>query len=116
MPPFYQAASVFCMPSLIEPLGIAAVEASLFRLPVIATQIDGFFETVTDQETGILVPVNDPAAVAAALRRLFDDPALARRMGLAGYERNVTRFNWDEVGKRLRTLAETIVPRLRQAS
>jgi glycosyltransferase involved in cell wall biosynthesis len=116
MPPFYHAASVFCMPSLIEPLGIAAVEASLFRLPVIATQIDGFLETVTDQETGILVPVNDSAAIASALRRLFDDPALARRMGLAGHGRNATRFNWNEVGGRLRDLATTIVPCLRQAA
>ncbi|WP_338049961.1 glycosyltransferase family 4 protein [Rhodopila globiformis] len=116
MPPFYQSASVFCMPSLIEPLGIAALEASLFRLPVVATRIDGFLETVTDQETGILVPVNDPAAIAAALRRLFDDPALARRMGLAGHGRNAARFNRNKVGDRLRAMAETIAPRLRQAA
>lgn len=112
----YEAASVFCMPSLIEPLGIAAVEASLFRLPVVATRIDGFFETVTDGETGILVPLNDPPAIAAALCRLFDHPEEARRMGLAGFERNYRRFDWNEVGRRLRLIAEGIAPRLRIAA
>jgi glycosyltransferase involved in cell wall biosynthesis len=113
MPRHYEAASVFCMPSLIEPLGVAAVEASLFRLPVIATQIDGFFETVTDGQTGILVPLNDPPAIAAALCRLFEHPEDSRRMGLAGFERNHLRFNWDQVGRRLRAMAETIAPGLR---
>lgn len=116
MAPFFKSASVFCTPSLIEPLGIAAVEASLFRLPVVATRIDGFMETVTDGETGFLIAVNDPDAVASALRRLFADPDLARRMGAAGFERNHARFNWDEVGKRLRAMAEGIAPRLRRAA
>lgn len=113
MAQYYEAASVFCMPSLIEPLGIAAVEASLYRLPVIATQIGGFFETVTDNETGILVPPNDPAAITSALRRLFREPALAQRMGSAGFARNRSRFDWDRVGERLRSIAETIIPSAR---
>jgi glycosyltransferase involved in cell wall biosynthesis len=114
MPRHYEAASVFCMPSLIEPLGIAAIEASLFRLPVIATRIGGFYETVTDGETGILVPVNDSAAICSALERLFEAPECARRMGQAGLERNRTRFDWNEVGKRLRSIADDIVPGLRE--
>jgi glycosyltransferase involved in cell wall biosynthesis len=116
VPRHYETASVFCMPSVVEPLGIAAVEASLFRLPVVATRIGGFFETVTDNETGILVPLHDPSAIAAALGRLFGAPDLARRMGMAGFERNRTRFDWNEVGKRLRSAAEGIVPRLRAAA
>jgi glycosyltransferase involved in cell wall biosynthesis len=105
MPGHFTAASMFCMPSVIEPLGIAAVEASLFRLPVVATRIGGFFETVTDGETGILVEPNDPMALAGAMRRLFADPELGRRMGLAGFNRNRSVFTWDEVGKRLRSIA-----------
>ena len=112
VPPYYKAASVFCMPSLVEPLGIAAVEASLFCLPVVATRLGGFYETVTDNETGVLVPPNDPAAIAKALERFFEAPDLARRMGLAGFERNRTRFSWNEVGKHLRSIAETIAPGL----
>jgi len=112
----YATASVFCMPSVIEPLGIAAVEASLFRLPVVATRIDGFLETVTDGETGILVPLNDPPAIAAALCRLFEQPEQGRLMGIAGYERNRARFDWDQVGRRLRAMAEAIAPGLRAAA
>jgi glycosyltransferase involved in cell wall biosynthesis len=116
VPHYYKAASIFCMPSLVEPLGIAAVEASLFRLPVVATRIGGFYETVTDNETGLLVPPHDPAAIATALERLFRAPDLARRMGLAGFERNHIRFDWNEVGKRLQSIAKTIAPGLSAAA
>jgi glycosyltransferase involved in cell wall biosynthesis len=112
MPVYFKAASIFCMPSITEPLGIAAVEASLFRLPVVATRIGGFFETVTDGETGILVAPNDPAELARAMRRLFEDPELGRRMGQAGFERNRTLFDWNEVGRRLRAMACAIAPGL----
>jgi glycosyltransferase involved in cell wall biosynthesis len=110
MPRHYETASVFCMPSLVEPLGIAVVEASQFRLPVIATPIGGFPETVTDGETGFLVPPNDPCAIAGALRRLFEDPDRARRRGEAGFERNRLRFDRNEVGRRLRITTQTIIP------
>ncbi|HQT77900.1 MAG: hypothetical protein B7Z80_20825 [Rhodospirillales bacterium 20-64-7] len=116
MPTYFKGASLLCMPSIIEPLGIAAIEASLFRMPVIATRIGGFFETVTDEETGILVPPNDPAALEVAMRRLFEDPALMARMGEAGFNRNRVLFDWDEVGKRLRDVAWSIAPGLRAAA
>ena len=114
--PYFEAASVFCMPSVIEPLGIAVVEASLFRLPVIATQVRGFLETVTDGATGILVPPNDSRALAAAMRKLFENPALGQQMGRAGFERNRRLFDWHEVGGRLREMACAIVPGLATAA
>jgi glycosyltransferase involved in cell wall biosynthesis len=107
---YFQNASIFCMPSIVEPLGIAAVEASLFRLPVVATRIGGFFETVTDGQTGILVAPHDAAGVAAALRLLFENPDRAREMGLAGFERNRVLFDWDEVGRRLRAMVAAMAP------
>jgi glycosyltransferase involved in cell wall biosynthesis len=110
MPAYYKAASVFCMPSVIEPLGIAAVEASLFRLPVIASRIGGFFETVTDGETGLLLAPGDAAGLAGAMRRLFQNPDQGRRMGLAGFERNRVLFDWDEVGRRLRAIVGAMAP------
>ena len=113
---YFEAASVFCMPSVVEPLGIAAIEASLFRLPVIATRVPGFFETVTDGQTGILVPPNDPAALAAAMRLLFENPALGQRMGLAGFERNRARFDWNRVGRQLHEMACAVVPGLSDAT
>jgi glycosyltransferase involved in cell wall biosynthesis len=56
-------------------------------LPVVATAVDGVPEMVNAGKTGILVPPKDPHALAAAICRLLDDPALAERMGKAGRER-----------------------------
>lgn len=97
-------ASIFCLPSVVEPSAVASVEAMAFGLPVVATTVGGFPEMVRDQETGLLVPPGDPEALAEALGRLLADPALARRMGQAGRERSAL-FTWDAVGARFQ--AET---------
>jgi glycosyltransferase involved in cell wall biosynthesis len=96
--------SIFCLPSRIEPSAAASIEAMAFKLPVVATNVGGFPEIVQNGETGILVPPRDPDALADALCALLDDPARARTMGLAGYERS-RLFTWDEVGNRF--FAET---------
>jgi glycosyltransferase involved in cell wall biosynthesis len=49
-------------------------------VPVVATPVGGIRETVVDGETGLLVPPRDPAALAAAIRRLLDDRDLAHRL------------------------------------
>jgi glycosyltransferase involved in cell wall biosynthesis len=48
----------------------------------------------TDGETGLLVPPDDPGALAGGIARLLDDPALRARLGAAGRERVVNRFTW----------------------
>jgi glycosyltransferase involved in cell wall biosynthesis len=78
------AADVHCQANLRpEPFGIVFVEALAAGLPVAAVATGGTLEIV-DDSCGILVPPNDPAALAAALRRLIDDPALRARLGSAG--------------------------------
>jgi glycosyltransferase involved in cell wall biosynthesis len=52
--------------------------------PVVATRVGGIPDAVRDGETGLLVPPADPEALAAALRRLFEDAALRERFGRAG--------------------------------
>jgi glycosyltransferase involved in cell wall biosynthesis len=47
-----------------------------------------------DGETGLLVTPNDPSALAIAIARLLDDPALRARLGAAGRERVINRFTW----------------------
>jgi starch synthase len=56
-------------------------------LAIVATAVDGNAEAVEDGVNGLLTPPGDPRALADALLRLLDDPALAAKMGAAGRER-----------------------------
>jgi len=84
VPALMAAADVLCQPNRgPEPFGIAFVEGMHAGLPVVATAIGGAREIV-DAACGVLVPPQDPAALAEALRRLIGDPDLRARLGAAG--------------------------------
>ncbi len=84
VPALMAAADVFCQPNLgPEPFGIVFVEAMHAGLPLVVTGIGGAREVV-DPACGILVPPEDPAALADALHRLIGDPELRARLGAAG--------------------------------
>jgi starch synthase len=80
-----------------EGLPLALVEAMATGLPVIASRVSGHVDTVTDGETGVLVPVDDPAALAAAAAALLADPARARALGAAGRARARRDFSVDRM-------------------
>ncbi|HEV3211865.1 MAG TPA: glycosyltransferase family 4 protein [Acidimicrobiales bacterium] len=67
-----------------EPFGFVALEANAVGRPVVATAVGGLAGVVLDGVTGVLVPPRDPAALAAAIQGLLDDPARAAAMGAAG--------------------------------
>src|SRR5207302_1817304 len=71
----------------VDALPTVLLEAMACGLPVVSTALSGIPEIVADGETGYLVPPGDPAALAAAMRRLLEDCALAERLGRAGRER-----------------------------
>ena len=84
----WKGCSVAVVPSVWnEPMGLVAIEAMLVRRPVVASDVGGLRDTVVPGVTGLRVPPGDPGALAAALDRLLDDPALRRRMGEAGRAR-----------------------------
>ena len=89
---FYQGLHILAMPSHAEGFGLAAAEALACEVPVIAGDASSLPEIVVDGETGLLVPPGDSDALLAALIKLLDDPALARRLGLAGRELVVSRY------------------------
>ncbi|MGQ9778660.1 MAG: glycosyltransferase family 4 protein [Bacillota bacterium] len=99
--PYYACFDIFVLPSLTDPLPIAAIEAMRAGLPVVASRVGGLQEMVVDQETGFLVPPAQPGPLAEAIRRLLDDPALRRRMGEAGRRRYLELFH-------VRAMAESI--------
>jgi len=70
-----------------EPFGIVVIEAMAGGNPVIASNIGGIPEIVTDEETGLLVPPADPVALLEAMKRLLGDVELRQRMGCAARHR-----------------------------
>jgi len=95
-------ASVFCLPTRIEPFGIAVVEAFFHNLPVVVSNIGAMPDLVRDGQSGHLVPPDDPKALAKALIDLLSDPAKCRRFGEAGHRTVSDRYTWESVGRRLR--------------
>jgi len=87
------AADLFVLSSRSEGLPLSILEAMAAGLPVVASSVGGVPELVVDGETGLLVPPDDPHALAAAIERLLDDSALRRRLGAAGRTRVWEHFD-----------------------
>lgn len=102
-------ASIYCMPSHIEPSSVAVIEAATSGLPIVATASGGFLDSVKTGETGILVPPGDVPALTVALETLLADPELCARYGKAG-QAWVEQFRWDVVSGKL---ASEITARLK---
>ncbi len=85
---FLSGFDLFALSSHLEGLCTSVADAMLFRLPVVGTRTGGVPDLVRDSETGLLVEPKRPDALAAAIVRLLEDPALAQRLGAAG-ERHV---------------------------
>jgi colanic acid/amylovoran biosynthesis glycosyltransferase len=103
--PLYRQAAVVCLPCVVVTTGdrdglpTSLLEAMALGAPVVSTPVGGIAELVVDEETGLLVPERDPAALAGAVERLLSDPALAAALAARArthveeqfsLERNVT--------------------------
>jgi glycosyltransferase involved in cell wall biosynthesis len=96
----YAEAQVAVVPSLYEGFSLPAIEAMACGVPLVATTGGALPEVVgTDGETGLLVPPDDPEALAAGIRRIMDDEALASRLGQGGRARVLGRFTWEATAR-----------------
>jgi glycosyltransferase involved in cell wall biosynthesis len=93
VPQLLVSSDLFVLPSLHEGMPLSLLEAMAHGLPVVASSVGGIREVVTDGVTGLLVAPSDPAALAGAIRRLLDDPSLARRLAAAARENVLDRFS-----------------------
>ncbi|HET9770900.1 MAG TPA: glycosyltransferase, partial [Acidimicrobiia bacterium] len=100
---WYRAADAFAFPSVKEGFGLVVLEALAAGLPVVATDIPVFAEYLRDGQNALLVPPDDPAALAAALGRLAGDPDLRRRLAEGGRPL-VDRFTWTASARRHREI------------
>jgi starch synthase len=102
-------ATAFAIPSLYEPLGIVNLEAMACGTAVVGSRVGGIPEVVADGDTGLLVPADEPAALAAALNSLLADPARAAAMGAAGRKRALAEFSWDAIAAQTAALYAALI-------
>jgi glycosyltransferase involved in cell wall biosynthesis len=105
------AADVVVLPSLIEGLPLAVLEAMACARPVIATRVNGTQEAVVDGTTGLLIAPHDDRALADAIVRLIDDPARARRMGIAGRQRVQRHYALEQFVSSIQTVYGELLAR-----
>jgi glycosyltransferase involved in cell wall biosynthesis/GT2 family glycosyltransferase len=91
----YRRAETFAVGSPLEGFGFPGLEALASGVPLVTTDNGGCREYAVDGETALIVPPDDPAAMAHAISRLRSDPELRSRLVEKGLE-TARRFSWDE--------------------
>ncbi len=91
------SSDIFCMPSLNEGLPYSLLEAMSAGLPVVASNVGGIPEVVTNGREGFLVPPMDPKALAGAIEVLASNIGLRKRMGISARETVKERFSIDKM-------------------
>ena len=100
------SATLFVLPTLREPFGIAYLDAMLCGVPCVGTAVGAVPDILGD--AGVVVPPADEEALAAALAALLDDPARRRQMGAAGRKRVLERgYLWPQVARRVSALLDS---------
>jgi glycosyltransferase involved in cell wall biosynthesis len=102
----FDRADIVLAPSIREPFGNAVVEAMLAQRPVVAAAAGGHTESIRDRQTGVLVPPEDPRAVADAVQALLADPEAATQIARAARESALERFG---LGRYREELAATVL-------
>jgi glycogen synthase len=106
----YSSARVFICPSIYEPFGIINLEAMACRTPVVASAVGGILEVVVPDETGYLVQPGKQTEIAAAVKKLLQDPEMARRYGENGRKRVEKYFSWTSIAEKTRDLYASLIP------
>jgi glycosyltransferase involved in cell wall biosynthesis len=105
-PRLYRTADACLFPSRFEPLGNVVIQAWAHGLPIVAAMSDGPAGLIKPEQDGILVPINDPRALALAARRLILDGGLRRRLAEAGTARIQDEFSAPSIVAQWRTLLQ----------
>jgi glycosyltransferase involved in cell wall biosynthesis len=104
VPEVLSEVAVSVLPSLSEGLSNTLLESMAAGVPVVATTVGGNPEVVQDGVTGLLVPPQDPAALARAICRLLEDRAMALRFGQAGRQRVTEHFSLEKMVRETESL------------
>lgn len=94
---YFYLSDVFCMPSYREGFGNVVIEAACLGLPTVATKAVGLMDSVVDGHTGLLVPLKDSQALFEALKSVYQDKDLLKKLGRNANERALQEFDKDHV-------------------
>ncbi|MGY0611542.1 glycosyltransferase family 4 protein [Luteimonas sp. A501] len=106
----FASVDVVVLPSYREGLPKGLIEAAACALPLVTTDVPGCREVVSDGVDGLLVPVRDAGALAAAIARLHDDPELAARLGTAARGKALAEFDEKIVIERTMAVYRELLP------
>jgi len=109
LPYYYAACDVFVLPSTYEVFPLALLEAMSTGKPVIASRIGGIPKIVRNGENGFLTKPRDPAGIAKAVLRLYNDADLASSMGKAGRRLIEEKFSWQKIAKQIERIYEILL-------
>ncbi len=108
---YLRAADLYALASAFEGMPNALLEALACGLPAVSTAVSGATDILQDGENGLLVPMGDADALAAALRRILSDPAFAARIAAHGLHTVRERYSWDQVTRRYVELYQRLLGR-----
>lgn len=112
MPQVLASCHVVALPtSYGEGIPKILIEAAAAGKPIVATDVPGCREIVHHGVNGLLVPINDPMALADAIRRFLTDPVLRSTMGRAGREMVIQRFTEEVVNKQTINIYQQLLPK-----
>ena len=109
--PLLTSETIFVMPSRSEGIPIALLEAMALGLPIVASRVGGIPEVVEHERDALLVPPDDPDALASALATLIRDPSRARALGVAARARYEADFRASSMRQRYALLYDRVLGR-----
>ena len=97
----FQKASIFCLPTKMEPFGVAFIEALYYKLPIVATNVGAIPDFVKPGGNGYLIESGDVASLIGYLDSLLSDPLKCKTFGLNGFLLAKANYNWDKVAEKM---------------
>ena len=116
LPTLRRRAAMIVAASRYETFGLTVLEAAATGVPLVASRVGGVPEIIQDGQTGLLVPPDDPEALAQAIGRLFDNPDLAARLGQQAADVAARDFHPDQIARRTVEYHKSIVERHRRGA